>query len=235
LYGAAWEEYLSQGTVSGIPMPKGLREAERLPEPVFTPTTKATSGHDQPIYQTQLEQRIGKIMARELFEKSMAIYLFAHWYALNRGIIIADTKFEFGFADGRLILIDELLTPDSSRFWDANKYEVGKFQPSLDKQPVRDWLESIGWNKEPPAPDLPAEVAVATSKRYIEAYQRLTGAKKLTKKALQLALGKGVDYSHYWRHRSLENEHQISASSRKPQPIQMPESVPGELPTAQLR
>jgi len=213
LYGSAWVEYLSEGTVGGIPMPKGLREAQHLPEPLFTPTTKATSGHDQPLNQTQLEQQVGKTVARELFEKSMAIYLFAHWYALNRGIIIADTKLEFGFADDRIILIDELLTPDSSRFWDANKYEVGKSQDSLDKQPVRDWLVSVEWNKEPPAPKLPAEVAEATSKRYVEAYRRLTGAKKLTKRALQLAIGKGIDYSHHRRRRLLENDRQMSLLS----------------------
>jgi phosphoribosylaminoimidazole-succinocarboxamide synthase len=216
LYGSAWDEYVSEGTVGRVPIPKGLREAQRLPEPLFTPTTKATSGHDLPLDQTQLEQQIGKTMAREIFEKSMAIYLFAHWYALSRGIIIADTKIEFGLADDRLILIDELLTPDSSRFWDANKYEVGKSQHSLDKQPVRDWLVSIRWNKEPPAPDLPPEVAEATSKRYVEAYQRLTGATKLTKRALQLALGKGVDYSHRRRERLVEIDHQMSLLPETP-------------------
>lgn len=213
LYGSAWAEYLSEGTVGGVPVPKELREGQRLREPLFTPTTKATSGHDEPLHQKQLEEQIGKTMARELFEKSMAIYLFAHWYALNRGIIIADTKLEFGLADNKIILIDELLTPDSSRFWDANKYEVGKSQDSLDKEPVRDWLASIGWNKEPPAPSLPAEVAEATSKRYVEAYRRLTGASKLTKRALQLAIGKRVDYSHNRRRRLPENDCQMNLLS----------------------
>jgi phosphoribosylaminoimidazole-succinocarboxamide synthase len=231
LYGSAWDEYLSEGTVGGVPMSKGLREAQRLPEPLFTPTTKATSGHDQPLKRTQLEQRIGKAMATEILEKSMAIYLFAHWYALNRGIIIADTKVEFGLADDRLILIDELLTPDSSRFWDADKYEVGKSQDSFDKQPVRDWLVSVKWNKKPPAPNLPPEVAEATSKRYVEVYQRLTGATKLTKRALQLALGKGVEYSHHRLERSVEIDHQMSLLSGT-NPIQMHESESGRLPAA---
>jgi phosphoribosylaminoimidazole-succinocarboxamide synthase len=213
LYGSAWDEYVSGGTVGGVPMPKGLREAQRLPEPLFTPTTKATSGHDQPLDRAQLEQRIGKAMSTEIFEKSMAIYLLAHWYALDRGIIIADTKMEFGLADGRLILIDELLTPDSSRFWDADKYEVGKSQESFDKQPVRDWLVSVRWNKEPPAPDLPPEVAEATSKRYVEVYRRLTGATKLTKRALQLALGKGLEYSRHRPERSVEIDRQMSLLS----------------------
>ncbi|MBM3118091.1 MAG: phosphoribosylaminoimidazolesuccinocarboxamide synthase [Chloroflexi bacterium] len=175
LSGSAWAEYKESGTVSGISAPKGLQESQELPEPLFTPTTKADTGHDQPLSKKELENLVGKTTPSDLEEKSLAIYQYARDYAQGRGIIIADTKFEFGFVDGKLVLIDELLTPDSSRFWDASQYSVGRSQPSFDKQPVRDWLVDSGWNKEPPAPMLPPEVVKATTNRYREAYQRLTG------------------------------------------------------------
>jgi phosphoribosylaminoimidazole-succinocarboxamide synthase len=175
LSGSAWAEYKEAGTISGMSAPKGLQESQELPEPLFTPTTKAEAGHDEPLSKKELENLVGKTTAHELEEKSLAVYQFARDYAHGRGVIIADTKFEFGFADGKLILIDELLTPDSSRFWDASQYKIGRSQPSFDKQPVRDWLTAAGWNKEPPAPNLPPEVIEATTKRYREAYQRLTG------------------------------------------------------------
>jgi phosphoribosylaminoimidazole-succinocarboxamide synthase len=175
--GSAWAEYKQSGTISGISAPKRLQESQELPELIFTPTTKAEAGHDEPLSKQEMENLVGKATARELEEKSLAIYRYARDYARGRDIIIADTKFEFGFVDGKLILIDELLTPDSSRFWDAAQYTVGRSQPSLDKQPVRDWLVASGWNKEPPAPKLPPEVIEATTRRYVEAYQRLTGKK----------------------------------------------------------
>ena len=175
--GSAWAEYKQACTISGMPTPKGLQESQELPEPIFTPTTKAETGHDEPLNKKEMENLVGKATASELEEKSLAIYKYARDYARGRGIIIADTKFEFGFVDGKLILIDELLTPDSSRFWDTAQYTVGRAQPSLDKQPVRDWLVASGWNKEPPAPMLPPEVIKATTRRYVEAYQRLTGKK----------------------------------------------------------
>ena len=175
LSGSAWAEYKESGTISGISLSKGLEESQELPQPLFTPTTKAESGHDQPLSKDELENLAGKSTAQGLEEKSLAIYQYARNYAQSRGIIIADTKFEFGFTDGKLILIDELLTPDSSRFWDASQYTVGRSQPSFDKQPVRDWLVASGWNKQPPAPILPPEVIEATTHRYREAYRRLTG------------------------------------------------------------
>ncbi|UCH51414.1 MAG: phosphoribosylaminoimidazolesuccinocarboxamide synthase [Chloroflexota bacterium] len=175
--GSAWAEYKQAGTISGTPAPKGLQESQELPEPIFTPTTKAEAGHDEPLSEKETENLVGKSTARELEEKSLAVYQHARDYAQGRGIIIADTKFEFGFVDGKLILIDEILTPDSSRFWNSDQYTIGRSQPSLDKQPVRDWLADSGWNKEPPAPKLPPEVIKATTLRYVEAYQRLTGRK----------------------------------------------------------
>jgi phosphoribosylaminoimidazole-succinocarboxamide synthase len=173
--GSAWAEYKEAGTISGIPAPEELQESQQLPEPLFTPTTKAEAGHDEPLSKKELEDLVGKNTARDLEEKSLAVYQYARDYAQVHETIIADTKFEFGIVDGKLILIDELLTPDSSRFWDTSKYTVGRSQPSLDKQPVRDWLSASGWNKEPPAPALPPEVIKATTSRYVEAYQRLTG------------------------------------------------------------
>jgi phosphoribosylaminoimidazole-succinocarboxamide synthase len=175
LAGSAWAEYQRYGTVSGIALPKGLQESQELPQPMFTPTTKAENGHDQPLSMDEMKRLVGENMAEELAEKSLAIYNYARGYAKARGIIIADTKMEFGLDNDKLILIDELLTPDSSRIWDVDLYTVGQSQPSYDKQPVRDWLTDSGWNKEPPAPMLPPEVIEATTKRYQQAYERLTG------------------------------------------------------------
>lgn len=175
LSGSAWAEYRQNNTVSGIPLSRGLRESQELPEPLFTPTTKAEHGHDQPLTKKNLERMVGQSLAQELEEKSLTIYSYARNHAKTRGIIIADTKFEFGLLDNQLILIDELLTPDSSRFWDARQYTAGHSQPSFDKQPVRDWLMASGWNKEPPAPTLPPQIIEETSQRYREAYHRLTG------------------------------------------------------------
>ena len=173
--GSAWAEYQQSGTISGNTMPRGLKESQEFREPLFTPTTKAETGHDEPITTKEIEKLVGKSIANELQEKSLAIYNYARKYALARGIIIADTKFEFGLDGDSIILIDELLTPDSSRFWDAERYVVGQPHPSFDKQPVRDWLVQYGWNKEPPAPTLPPEIIEATSQRYIQAYEKLTG------------------------------------------------------------
>jgi phosphoribosylaminoimidazole-succinocarboxamide synthase len=175
LSGSAWAEYEKGGAVCGIRLPKGLRESEQLPEPIFTPTTKADAGHDQPITLNQMENVVGRSLTREIGEKCLAVYNHAAQYALGRGIIIADTKMEFGMIGGKLSLIDELLTPDSSRFWEAASYSPGKPQPSFDKQPLRDWLVSSGWNKEPPAPELPPEIVGSTAQRYREAYRRLVG------------------------------------------------------------
>lgn len=175
LSGSAWAEYKQSGTVSGEPMPKGLKESEKFPEPIFTPTTKEAAGHDKPLTIKQMENLVGKLLTKEIMEKSIAVYNYAAQCALKRGIIIADTKMEFGIIGGKLALIDELLTPDSSRFWDAEKYSPGKSQLSFDKQPLRDWLTESGWNKEPPAPELPPKVVVETTERYREAYRRLTG------------------------------------------------------------
>ncbi|MEK7510206.1 MAG: phosphoribosylaminoimidazolesuccinocarboxamide synthase [Patescibacteria group bacterium] len=175
LAGSAWAEYRRNGTVWGQRLPQGLKEGEALPEPLFTPTTKAEVGHDQNMSYQQVEDMVGVELARQLEEKSLAIYSFAQDYAQRRGIILADTKMEFGLLNGKLILIDELLTPDSSRFWDAAGYEPGRSLPNFDKQYVRDWLDSQGWNHEPPAPELPKDVVEKTSQRYREAYFRLTG------------------------------------------------------------
>jgi phosphoribosylaminoimidazole-succinocarboxamide synthase len=178
--GSAWAEYKESGTVSGEEMPKGLRESQKLEKPIFTPTTKAETGHDEPITMKEIVKLIGMSTAQEMEEKSLALYNYAHEYAQSKGVIIADTKFEFGIDNGRLALIDELLTPDSSRLWDVNKYRVGHSQESLDKQPVRDWLVASGWNKEPPAPTLPDDVIEATTKRYMEAYEKITGRQLAT-------------------------------------------------------
>jgi len=177
LAGSAWTEYEQYGAVCGLPLPKGLKQSQELPQPLFTPTTKAETGHDQPLSMDEMGELVSKGIAEEIKQKSLAIYSYARGYAIARGIIIADTKFEFGLDGDKLILIDELLTPDSSRIWDANLYQVGQSQESYDKQPVRDWLTQSGWNKEPPAPMLPPEVIEATSKRYEQAYQRLIGRK----------------------------------------------------------
>lgn len=175
LSGSAWADYRESGSVNGIALPAGLKESEELPEPIFTPTHKAESGHDLPISMAEIVEMVGEATASEIKEKSLAIYNLARKYALNKNIIIADTKMEFGTDEnGKLILIDELLTPDSSRFWDTALYKVGQSQPSYDKQPVRDWLTEIGWNKEPPAPMLSDEVIKATTEKYVTAFRRLT-------------------------------------------------------------
>src|ERR1035437_4535005 len=177
LAGSAWEEYRKTGSVCGNALPKGLQESQELPEPLFTPTTKAEKGHDRPLTYNELKEVVDATLADALKSASITVYNYARDYARTRGIIIADTKMEFGLNGNKLILIDELLTPDSSRFWDMDSYEVGRSQPSYDKQPVRDWLSNSGWNKEPPAPTLPEEIVKQTSRIYIEAYERLTGAK----------------------------------------------------------
>jgi len=175
LAGSGWKEYRESGTVCGIALPEGLRESDKLPEPIFTPATKAESGHDINIGPEQAMEIVGEGRYRELERLSLALYGKAADYARERGIIIADTKFEFGRAGDKLILIDEVLTPDSSRFWPVDKYEPGRAQRSFDKQLVRDYLESTGWDKKPPAPPLPPEVVASTSERYREALRLLTG------------------------------------------------------------
>jgi phosphoribosylaminoimidazole-succinocarboxamide synthase len=175
LSGSAWKEYKASGRVCGIELPAGLRESDRLPEPIFTPATKATSGHDENIPFEEMARLIGPELSRQLRELSLQIYGKAAEYARQKGIIIADTKFEFGHTPKGITLADEVLTPDSSRFWPADKYEPGRAQESYDKQYVRDYLEEIRWNKQPPAPTLPPEVARKTSEKYLEAYRRLTG------------------------------------------------------------
>jgi len=175
LAGSGWAEYQQNGTISGLPLLRGLQESQELPEPLFTPTTKEESGHDQPITMDKIRKLVGEDIAGDMREQSLAIYNYAREYAQKRGIIIADTKMEFGLDNDKLILIDELLTPDSSRIWDADGYKIGQPQPSYDKQPLRDWLVQAGWNKEPPAPMLPPEVIEATARRYEQAFQKLTG------------------------------------------------------------
>jgi phosphoribosylaminoimidazole-succinocarboxamide synthase len=173
--GSGWKEYRQTGEVCGIPLPTGLVESERLPEPIFTPATKETTGHDLNISLDEAADRVGRGLAERLKELTLSLYEFAAAHALERGIVLADTKFEFGFADGELIVCDEVLTPDSSRFWPADSYEPGHGQPSFDKQYVRDWLDASGWNHEPPPPPLPGEVIEQTAARYREAYERIAG------------------------------------------------------------
>jgi phosphoribosylaminoimidazole-succinocarboxamide synthase len=175
LAGSGWAEYQKTGRVVGHQLPPGLREADRLPEPIFTPSTKAEAGHDENITREQLASMVGADLARELEERSLALYQAGAAHAEEVGLILADTKFEFGFIDGKVAVIDELLTPDSSRFWDASVYEPGASPPSFDKQYVRDFVASSGWNKEPPAPTLPADVIAGTRDRYARAYELLTG------------------------------------------------------------
>ncbi|MFN8536141.1 MAG: phosphoribosylaminoimidazolesuccinocarboxamide synthase [Thermomicrobiales bacterium] len=175
LAGSAWVEYQRDGTVCGQPLPPGLVESAQLPEPIFTPATKAEVGHDMNISKARMAELVGADLTAELERLATMLYLTAAEYARARGIIIADTKFEFGILDGAPILIDEALTPDSSRFWEADRYEVGRPQDSLDKQPLRDWLLSTGWNREPPAPNLPPEVVARIAKKYRSAYELLTG------------------------------------------------------------
>jgi phosphoribosylaminoimidazole-succinocarboxamide synthase len=194
--GSAWAEYRRDGTIAGERMPPGLRESEKLPEPIFTPATKAITGHDENISRAQLAAMIGRELAKLLEETTLELYRWAHAYALGRGLILADTKFEFGHSPvtpipvppptkasdahdmargGELTLIDEILTPDSSRYWDAARYRPGETPPSFDKQYVRDFLVRSGWNKKPPAPALPPEVVEGTSLRYLECYERIVG------------------------------------------------------------
>jgi phosphoribosylaminoimidazole-succinocarboxamide synthase len=173
--GSGWKDYQKTGSVCGIALPKGLRESDRLPEPIFTPSTKAEAGHDENISFGETVARIGDPLAKKLRDISLKIYSRAVEHAAARGIIIADTKFEFGLVGDELIWIDEALTPDSSRFWPADLYAPGKAQPSFDKQFVRDYLERISWNKQPPAPGLPPGVVAGTREKYRDAYQRITG------------------------------------------------------------
>ena len=175
LSGSGWKEYQKTGEVCGIKLPAGLKESDKLPEPIFTPATKALTGHDENISIEEMAKRTGKELAEKLRDLTLKIYKTAADYAAGRGIIIADTKFEFGQTSQGLILADEVLTPDSSRFWPADKYQPGKAQESFDKQFVRDYLEAIKWNKQPPAPSLPEDVARKTSEKYIEAYRILAG------------------------------------------------------------
>jgi phosphoribosylaminoimidazole-succinocarboxamide synthase len=180
LTGSGWSDYQKSGSVCGIRLPEGLVESQKLPEPIFTPTSKAETGHDMPMTYGEVEEFVGKQAANVLRLRTLALYRFMAQYALERGIILADTKYEFGYLDDELILIDEAGTPDSSRFWPADQYEPGRPQPSFDKQYLRDWLSESGWNKEPPGPELPPDVVQRTSDKYVEAFRRLTGA-ELTK------------------------------------------------------
>jgi len=175
LSGSGWKEYKETGGVCGIPLPAGLKESDPLPEPIFTPATKAETGHDINISFETMVSMLDEASAQALKELTIAIYSRAAAHALGQGIIIADTKFEFGVYDGKIILCDEVLTPDSSRFWPKEDYEPGRGQKSLDKQYVRDYLEKIRWNKQPPCPDLPSEVILETSRKYREIYRRITG------------------------------------------------------------
>lgn len=175
LAGSAWTEYLESGTVNGVPLPAGLEECQELAEPIFTPSTKAETGHDMPMTISEVVAEVGETLANEIARTSISLYGFAREKARAKGLIIADTKMEFGLDGGELVLIDELLTPDSSRFWPADDYRAGRSQPSFDKQPVRDWLAASGWDKTPPAPMLPDDVIESTAEKYREAYRRLTG------------------------------------------------------------
>ena len=174
LSGSGWKEYKKSQTVCGIKLPAGLVESSKLPEPIFTPSTKADTGHDENISFDEAVKVLGQPLAEKVRDLSLKVYSFARDYAATRGIIIADTKFEFGLADGKVILIDEVLTPDSSRFWPADKYKPGGSQPSYDKQYVRDYLETLDWNKQYPGPSLPSEVVQKTTEKYIEALRQLT-------------------------------------------------------------
>jgi phosphoribosylaminoimidazole-succinocarboxamide synthase len=176
LSGSGWKDYRATGTVCGVPLPGGLRESDRLPAPVFTPATKATSGHDVNISQAEAGRIVGDRLVATLRDLTLQLYAFGAAHAESRGIILADTKFEFGLTDeGRVLLIDEVMTPDSSRYWPKDQYEPGGPQPSFDKQYVRDYLEQIHWNKQPPVPSLPDDVVLRTREKYLEAFRRLTG------------------------------------------------------------
>ena len=175
LAGSGWKEYKKSQSVCGVALPAGLLESSELPEPIFTPSTKAEEGHDENISFEQAEKIVGSDIARKVRDASIRLYSWARDHARKRGIIIADTKFEFGILNGEVILIDEVLTPDSSRFWPMSEYQPGRGQSSFDKQFVRDYLENLGWNKQPPAPKLPADVVAKTAEKYAEAYRCLTG------------------------------------------------------------
>jgi phosphoribosylaminoimidazole-succinocarboxamide synthase len=175
LSGSAWKEYRANGTMHGTPLPAGLEESAQLPAPVFTPSTKATSGHDENISFDRAVEQVGAELAERARAVSLELYTRGAAWALERGIIIADTKFELGLVGGELVVADEVLTPDSSRFWPVDEWKPGTTPPSFDKQPVRDYLETLDWNKTPPPPPLPAEVVTATRQRYVEAYERITG------------------------------------------------------------
>ena len=177
LAGSAWAEYKEHTTIGGNRMPENLKESQELEQPLFTPTTKADTGHDEPMSKKDIIKLVGLNIAQEMEQVSIRLYQFAHEYARSRGLIIADTKFEFGIDNGKLVVIDEMLTPDSSRFWDINKYEVGRPQDSFDKQPLRDWLSATGWNKQPPGPELPEDIVRETTQRYVQAYEYLTERK----------------------------------------------------------
>jgi phosphoribosylaminoimidazole-succinocarboxamide synthase len=176
LAGSGWSQYREHGAVCGVPLPTGLVESDRLAEPIFTPTTKAQAGHDLPLTPTDAIDQVGRGLYERLKELTLTIYERLAETAGGRGILVADTKLEFGFADGELILIDEVGTPDSSRFWPADAYEPGGPQPSFDKQYVRDWLDASGWDREPPPPGLPGTVLLGTTMRYVEAYERIVGS-----------------------------------------------------------
>ena len=175
LAGSGWREYKASGTVCGARLPKGLKHCDRLPEPIFTPATKAEAGHDENISLEQAKEILGKETATTLRDRSLAVYAKAAEYARRHGILIADTKFEWGEADGQILLVDEVLTPDSSRFWPADSYEPGHDQPSFDKQFVRNWLDTLDWDRTPPGPVLPDDIVAKTRTKYVEAYERLTG------------------------------------------------------------
>ncbi len=175
LAGSGWKEYQKTGAVCGIPLPPGLRESEKLPRPIFTPATKAETGHDQNVSEAEMAKAVGAELTARLRELTLAVYTRAAEYAATRSILIADTKFEFGRIGDKILLVDEVLTPDSSRFWPASAYAPGMSPPSFDKQYVRDYLETLAWNKQPPAPPLPPEVVRRTTEKYLEAYRLLTG------------------------------------------------------------
>ena len=174
LAGSGWKDYQVDRIVSGVKLPEGLKQCSELPEPIFTPSTKATEGHDMPMSYQEVCDQVGSDLATRLRDLSLAVYIKARRYALAQGIIIADTKFEWGLVDGELILVDEVLTPDSSRFWPLDEYAEGRDQPSFDKQFVRNYLETLDWDKTPPAPALPEEIVEKTRSRYVEAYERIT-------------------------------------------------------------
>lgn len=176
LYGSSWKEYREGGGPTTEHLPAGLQLADKLPEPIFTPATKATTGHDENITEARTREVLGDQLYEELRKRSVDIYLEASEYAAGKGVILADTKFEFGFSGDELLLVDEVLTPDSSRYWPADRWEPGHDVPSFDKQPLRDWLDASGWDRTPPPPDLPPEVVAETSSRYVEAYERITGS-----------------------------------------------------------